>query len=96
MSKRTQYIEKMKARLDQWDAEIGKLEAKVEELKADARIEYQKQIQEVRRHRDEAYSKVKELQNASDEAWGDVASGFDNAWGNIVQSIETAMSRFRR
>ena len=51
MSRREQYIEKINARFDQWDAEIARLKAKADAAEADAKIEYQKQLQELRAQR---------------------------------------------
>lgn len=96
MSERTQYIENMKARLDRWNVEIGKLETKVQELANDTKGQYQKQLIEMQRYRDEAQQKLTELQNASDEAWKDIRSRLDKSWSKVTQSFETAMSRFER
>lgn len=95
MSEREQYIEKAKARLDQWTAEIDKLKAKAEEADADAKIEYDKQIDELRAQRDEAENKIKELQEASDEAWSDMKSGFDKAWDSMSGAFQSALARFK-
>jgi len=54
MSKRDQYIDKIKAKLDQWNAEIDKMKAKVDEAEADTKIEYQQQLDEMRAERDAA------------------------------------------
>ena len=55
MSEKNQYIEKAKARIAQWDAEIDKMKAKADEAEADAKIEYQKQLSEMRTQRDETF-----------------------------------------
>jgi uncharacterized coiled-coil DUF342 family protein len=59
MYEREQYFEKAKAQLDKWNARIDELQAKADGAEADARIEYEKQINELRGKRDEAV--VKEL-----------------------------------
>ena len=88
MSEREQYIEKAKARIDQWNAEI-------DEAEADAKINYQKQIDGMRAQRDDAEAKLKELREASDDAWHDMKSGFDKAWDSLTSSFNSAMSRFK-
>lgn len=60
MSEKSQYIEKAKAKLDQWNAEIDKMKAKIDEAEADAKIESQKQLNEMRAQRDEADAKLAE------------------------------------
>ena len=42
MSNRDEYVEKMKTKLDQWNAEIAKWEVKSREAQAEARAEYDK------------------------------------------------------
>jgi chromosome segregation ATPase len=95
MSEREQYIEKVKAQLDQWNAEIEKLQAKADEAEADAKIEYEKQINELRAQRDKGEAKVKELQEASNGAWADMKAGFDRAWDSVSNAFENAKSRFK-
>ena len=79
MSERDQYIEKTKARIYQWNAEIDKIKAQLDEAEADAKIKYQKQLDEMRTQRNEAEAKLKEMRAASNDAWDDMKSGFDKA-----------------
>ena len=95
MSTRDEYVEKIKAKLDQWNAEIDKMQAKAREADADEKIERQKQVDEMRRQRDDAEVRLKELQEASDDAWTDMKSGFDRAWTSLSTAFENAMSRFK-
>ncbi|SUZ34033.1 hypothetical protein ROE7235_03814 [Roseibaca ekhonensis] len=44
MTEREQYIEKAKAKLDQWNADIDKFKAKVAESDADAKIEFRARL----------------------------------------------------
>jgi len=45
------------------------MKAKVDEASADAKIEYQNQLDEVRAQRDQAEAKLKKMREAGDEAW---------------------------
>ena len=95
MSDREQYVEKAKARLEQWNAEIDKLRAKADEAEADAKIAYRKQIDDLRDRRDEAEAKLKEMTEAGDGAWSDMKAGFDKAWDGMAEAFDKALSRFR-
>jgi chromosome segregation ATPase len=95
MTERKQYIEKAKAKLDQWNADIDKFKAKVTESDADAKIEYSKQLDEMRNQRDKAKAKLTELHDASDDAWRDMKSGFDKAWVSISGAYDSAKSQFK-
>lgn len=95
VSERDQYVEKTKAKLDQWNAEIDKVEAKMKEAEADAKLEYQKQLDEMRKRRNEAEAGLKEVADAGDQAWDDVRHGFERAWGSLSEAFERARSRFK-
>ena len=94
MTDRSAYIDKMKAKVDEWTADIEKMQ-KAKGAQADARIEYDKQLAEMRKQRDEAQAKMKEAQEASDGAWDDMRKGFEAAWDSISSSFQNAMKRFR-
>lgn len=95
MSERDLYVEKAKARIDQWDAEIKKLRAKAGEAEADARIEYQNRLTEMRAERDKAEQKLKQMRQAGDEALADLKSGFDRAMDSLSKAFDDARARFK-
>ena len=95
MSDKSAYREKLEARLDQWRAEIDKLQAKAAEASADARKEYEDQVDELRKQQDAAREKLKELDKASDDAWEDLKDGFEKAWDNLGDAVESARERFK-
>ena len=95
MADKDDYIAKAKARMDQWNAEIEKLQAKASEAEADAKIQYEKQIAELRKQRDEAEAKIKEIGDASDDAWQEMKKGLDSAWDSMSSAFEKAMARFK-
>jgi chromosome segregation ATPase len=95
MSDRNAYIEMMKTKLDEWNAEIDKLEEQAKAAEADAKADYEKHLAEMRRQRDEAQAKLKEAQDANDAAWDDMRKGMESAWETISNSFKSAMNRFR-
>ena len=88
------YRHKLEARLDQWRAEIDKLEARAAELGADARIEYGKQIDALREKQQKARASLDRLESASGEAWKDLRSGIEAAWDDLGRAVRTATDRF--
>jgi hypothetical protein len=96
MSKRDEYVEKLKAQLDQWNTEVAKWEAKAQKTKADARVEYEKQLTEVRRQRDQALEQMKRVQAATGDAWVDLVRGADEAWAKMREALEKARSHFNK
>jgi len=44
MASKDEYVQKLHAKLDVWNAEIDKLKAKAEKAQAESRVEHQEQI----------------------------------------------------
>lgn len=95
MTNRDAYVQKMKAKADEWNADLAKLEAKAKVASADAKIKYHDQIQTLRKQREEAQEKLRELQSASEGAWESLRDGMDAAWGNVGKAFKDAIDRFK-
>lgn len=95
MTTRNEYVESMKAHLDQWNHEITQWEAKARLAKTDLRIDYEMQLESLRKHRDEAREKLDVLQQAAGEAWQDLTHGADEAWAKMREAIEKASVHFK-
>jgi len=96
MSKRDEYVDKLKGQLDQWNAEVAKWEAKAQKAQAGARVEYDKHLNDLRRQRDQALEHMKRVQAASGEAWVDLVRGADEAWAKMREALEKARSHFNK
>ena len=96
MSERDAYREKMKAQIDEFDAEIDRLLAKARKAKADAKIDYEKQIDELRGKRKEIAQKMDALESASGDAWKDLKQGLENSWEILKKSLSQAKEKFER
>jgi len=88
MSKRDEYVDKLKGQLDQWNAEVAKWDAKAQNAQAGARAEYDKHLNELRRRRDQALEQMKRLQAATGDAWVDLVRGADEAWAKMREALE--------
>ncbi|EXJ14973.1 sll1863 family stress response protein [Imhoffiella purpurea] len=94
MTDREAYVEKLKAKLDEWDAEIDKLEAKAKSVGADAEVKYHEQIAKLKEHRAEASSRLAELRSASGDAWQDIRDGAQRASDALGEALKSAWSKF--
>ena len=94
MSQRDAYVEKLHAKIDEWNADIDKLIAKANQLEADSRIEYQKQADTLKRKRKEIERKLNELKTSGGGAWEDLKSGMDLALESMNEAVKSALSRF--
>jgi len=94
MSKQDEYVAKLKAQLDQWNAEVARWEAQTQKVQAGARAEYERQLKEFRRQRDQAMERMRQVQTATSDAWVDLTRGADQAWSNLRETFEKARSHF--
>ena len=95
MSSKDDYVRKMHARLDQWNAEIDALSAQADQAKAEARGEYHRQIEALRDKQSQARAKLDELQRSGEGAWQDLKAGVEMAWDSMGEAMQSARSRFR-
>lgn len=96
MSKRDEYVEKMKSQLDTWNAALAEWEAKAKEAHTAMRPEYEKQRAEFYRLRDQGSERIKQVQSAAGEAWMDLTRGADEAWAKMREAFEKAHSHFKK
>ena len=95
MSNRDEYIRKVKAKIDEWDAEIDKFSARAEAAQADAKIRYQEQLETLRKQRNENMERLRELQTASEGAWESVRKGMEDSWERMNKAFKDATERFK-
>lgn len=92
--KREEYIDRMAAKLKEWNAEIEKLEVKAQETSSDAKKEINKEIQELRTKKQVADYKLEDIKKAGEESWKELQEESENALEDIKSSLENAKNRF--
>ncbi len=83
MTKREEYVEKLKAQLDVWNADIEKLEAKARVASAETRTKIEEQVATLKGHRDEAAAKFDTLREATEEKWEELKAATEVAWAKL-------------
>lgn len=94
-AERDAYVKKIQAKLDEWNADIDKLEARAKGAQADAQLACNKRIEEMKTRRDELNTRLQEIRNSSGEAWEDLRSGVELAWESMSEAVQSAWSHFR-
>jgi chromosome segregation ATPase len=89
------YLEKMKAKLDEWNAEIDKLKAKAAQSKADLKLEIDKRVEDLEAHRQEITNKMQQMRQASESAWVDLKGGVQRAWEHLDEAVKSASAKFK-
>jgi predicted nuclease with TOPRIM domain len=95
MIDRKVYIEKMKAKMDEWDADLEKLQATTQSAQADMKVQYEEQMARLRQQQDEAREMLSKMTEASEAAWEDMRKGMEAAWTATNQAFIDAFSRFK-
>jgi predicted nucleic acid-binding Zn-ribbon protein len=94
--KRDAYVQKLKAKMDEWNADIDKLAAKADQANAETKIKYHKQLEDLRAKRKDLEDKIAEVQQASESAWEDLKQGIENSWEILKASFRKSKSEFER
>ena len=95
-SEKDKYIEKQEAEIDKWNDEIEDLNARITAADADneAKLEHKANIDALRQKRDEARSKLTEIEDADDDRWEGLKDGLENIWTNIKYGFERVKAKF--
>ena len=95
MTSRDEYVEKLKAQLEQWNAQMATWESTAREATAEARMELEKQIGITRSRLDDMVFRMELLKGASADAWQEIARGADEARTTMQDAFERARFHFK-
>ena len=95
MTTRDAYVKKLKEQIDRWNTEISKLEVKATAPLIGMKDAYDKQIKELHTQQKAMQQKVRDIQQASDQAWDHLREGADTAWKAMEESFKKAWSIFK-
>ena len=96
MTTRNEYVEQLKNKLDEWNHEIAKWEEKARARKNDLTINYEMTMDDLRKKRDDATAKLKEVQASSENAWEELKAGADSAWSALREAFDKAKTHFQK
>jgi uncharacterized coiled-coil DUF342 family protein len=94
MLTKDEYVAQMKAKLDQWSAEIDELEAKARKKRAQGTQSYNEQLSQLRTKKDEASEKLKEIQSATEDAWQSLQAGTETLWEDLKTTLKESKDAF--
>ncbi|MFW5815630.1 MAG: hypothetical protein ACOCVP_02120 [Wenzhouxiangella sp.] len=93
-SRREQFIETLKNRLDDLNSEMDKLEKKADEASGKAEERYEEQLADMREKRAEMEDKLKELRAASEAQFDKLKLEAEHAWKAFQNSVKYFRSHF--
>lgn len=80
-------IEKLEMQLLQWDAKLDELVAKAEVVRAEAKSEHLKHVEELKAKHRLAKAKLAELKAAGAEKWDILKTGVEGAWSELEDAF---------
>lgn len=92
---RQAYINKVKAQLDQYDAQLAEMKAKADQVKAGARVEFHSMMEEALVKRDVMQSQLTQLHRSSEGAWTEIQNGLEKASQELQKSFDDALAKFK-
>jgi flagellar motility protein MotE (MotC chaperone) len=95
MSTKEAYKQKIEAELELAQAKLAEFRAQAKSSAADARIKNAKQVDELEQNINATKAKLKELGEASDDAWEQFKVGVESAWGALSVAIRNAAAKFK-
>lgn len=87
MSKRDEYIEKMKLQLDELDTEMDKLEAKAAVAKENVRVKYKEEMTKLREQSKLAKAKLQTVKAAGEDKWEAMVTEMEKVRDAVVHSF---------
>lgn len=91
---RDEYVDALKAQIDQWNADIAKLEAQMKEASGEMERHYAEVVADTSRYRAQAQEKLAEGMKSSSDNWERRRQDMESAWKDITDGFQKAWSRF--
>ena len=95
MASKEAYQKRLQAQLEEWDARLDVFAAKARNATAEARINYENELEVLKVKRAAAHEKLQELGKRGETAWAEMKDGVEKAWDDMGKAIEKAAARFK-
>ena len=95
MASKEAYQRKYEAQLKEWDAKLAQLSAKAAKATAQARIEYEDELESLKRKRAVALKTLEELSKRGEDAWEDLKEGAEKTWSEMGKAMDHVAGHFR-
>lgn len=95
MASKDAYRQKLEAQLKEWDAHMASLRAKSAQMSADARIQFENELEKLKHRREAAYARLDELGKRGEDAWEDTKDVTEKVWAELGKSMERITAIFK-
>ena len=84
------YEKKQRARLEEWEAELEKMKAKVSKAGADAQLNLKRRLEQLEDRVDEGRSRLEELTDSGESKWEALQERIDTALEAVKVGVREA------
>lgn len=95
MENRNEYVESLKKKLDEWNAQIDELEVKAKLAEMENRSKYESQLSKLKKQREEIREKIDQMQQSSGKAYEELRKGVEGAWEILGDAYNKAKSQLK-
>jgi protoporphyrinogen oxidase len=95
MATKEAYQKKWEAQLKIWDAKLDQLSAKAQKATAEARINYENDLEDLKRKRAAAHKTLAALGKRGESAWEEMKDGAEKVWDDMTSAMERVAARFK-
>ena len=86
------YRQKVEAKLDEYQAKLDGARAKLKGATADARLDAEKQLDDLQSKLAVAKAKAAQLTDAGEDAWSNVTKELDNKFSGFTSAVKSFFS----
>ncbi|MED5388535.1 MAG: hypothetical protein VX793_06760 [Pseudomonadota bacterium] len=94
MSEKKDFADSIRQKLEDWDYQLDRLSARLDDLRDEWRAEANQKITDFKARRDELEAKLEKLEGHGEDAWEDIKSGIELAWDGLKTGLLAARSEF--
>ncbi len=96
MENREIFLKKMEAQKKEWEANLKHLQAKAANLDADARIEYENHMHNLKEKLKKAERHSNRFRDTSADSWHNLGDDIKHGWNDLVTNIDNAFLRLKK
>ena len=96
MGKREEYQTLMESQLKEWKSKTEPFKAAAEQWEAQAKAQYEKNLELLKTQREEAWANLAKMKSAGDDAWEQLKVKTDKAWEDLKSTTEKVSSQHKK
>ena len=96
MDEKELYEKKMEAKLEEWKADLRKLKAQAEAASADMTLAFKEHMNTLADKIEEGEHKLEALTDRADDAWDEFREDLESAWNKIKSQVSESTQRYEK